>query len=378
MRVALCLSGLARCDEESFASIKQCILDTLDPDVFIHTWLIEEADAGAENRYLQEHLEELYRPKGIEFEHPIKFDPRSYLERKYPNNPTQNVLSMYYKIKKCNELKSCYERSQGFTYDVVIRARMDLVLTTPITPQSLKHHDTHLLIPLNSDFSGLNDQFALSSSATMDTYSQVYDHIEDYWRQGCLFCAELLLSHHVQSMKIPLLRSSIQYTLLRKNGYHRAMEPAAMWRYRIWVYPIRLNPGRQFRFTHYIFLFFMRGSIRHLDRICFVLECEQIDTEALETLMHEFCRSVNLHIDFRVLAVKQLADLYTASEIQAIKDDAARKSYVSYETLGFLAMAKWFFLSPLLLVATKTVTLIRRAKGFLVASGDPHKKPVGT
>lgn len=84
--------------------------------------------------------------------------------------------SMYRSIQLSNDLKMRHELINGFRYDCVIRLRNDFELRAGFPVQILDQLDKiHVREAGNIH---INDQFALSSSKNMDTYSQCFDYIK--------------------------------------------------------------------------------------------------------------------------------------------------------------------------------------------------------
>ena len=119
--------------------------------------------------------------------------------------------SLYYSVKKVNQLKIDYEFEKDFKYDLVIRTRLDIVIKsfdldlTIINPDLIHvggehHHNGHI------GFS--NDNFVVSSSQNMDYYSSLFDNMSLYREQGqgkiCFSGEGLLKCHLYDNSTIPL------------------------------------------------------------------------------------------------------------------------------------------------------------------------------
>src|SRR6267154_192419 len=126
-RIALCLSGQMRAYRLCHNSLKQYLLDPLQPDIFIHTWSnsglalpTRESGTCVEEVITYDSLEILYHPKaaiidefresyademcGIRVPQALKsVEPRHY----------KSTMPMFYKIFACNALKSAHEKTQG-------------------------------------------------------------------------------------------------------------------------------------------------------------------------------------------------------------------------------------------------------------------------
>ena len=217
MRIALCLSGLMHGFEESFPFLEKNLIDTLRPDIFMHTWDIageRSLKTVAQlkiNEETKKQVIEMYQPKEVVFESFFVFDNQTYKDRTAGN--IANTLAMFYKIKKCNELKSEYEKKHGFIYDAVIRCRFDMRLETSLSIKDLIKLSEWLYIPEGGDWGGINDQFAFSSSKNMDIYSSISNYLDEYWHRGCLFHPETLLQYHLEECCLPYKRMYLHYRL---------------------------------------------------------------------------------------------------------------------------------------------------------------------
>src|SRR5690606_33833372 len=113
------------------------------------------------------------------------------------------LLSMFYSIEKCNQLKQEYEKDNNFVYDFVVRIRTDLLFMSPFYIK--KNIDTNkLYVPYGYDYSGLNDQVAYGGSPIMDQYSMVFSKIEQLLQEGVKLNPEFLLKRHVDKNNLPL------------------------------------------------------------------------------------------------------------------------------------------------------------------------------
>lgn len=250
MKIALCLSGLLRSLDYTYASHLEYILKPLNPDVFIFTWgdYTDQFQYQKERRkwigfcgftrkrfgYKEEGVKRFSEesPKGLDGLVQEQFKPIScqiakyaaltplfkterYNTHKYPGTQVERVLAMYYGIKQVNALKKQTEEQLGFRYDLVIRSRFDLQFNAHL-PEIVLKPTARLWVPnAHQDFHGVNDQFAIGTSKLMDAYAGVYDRIPHYFEQGVLFNPEVLLKHHLETEKIPLKRFEWDYVIHR-------------------------------------------------------------------------------------------------------------------------------------------------------------------
>lgn len=225
MKVALCFSGHLRTYEQTAESIRKYLIDPLDCDVFIHTWnkigfMRYDGDTSQKNTKDEMALiKELLHPKKIFIEETgsIKWDGTKYKERSISREDPANVLGMFYKVKKANDLRKEYEKEQGFSYDLVIRARTDLFFSSPIAQYELENPE-FLWIPHFDSWGGTNDQFAFSNGPNMDVYSSLYDYIDEYWNEGVVFHPETLLDRHIEKNNLTMGPSEITFKIIRPTN----------------------------------------------------------------------------------------------------------------------------------------------------------------
>lgn len=217
MKIAVCLSGMMRNFEYTFPRFKKYIIDDLKPDIFF---------SGYPNKnginYCGEKIIDLYNPKKIilrnyddNIRKEICLNEKKYLKNKRSETPINNILSQFYNIYTADNLRQEYELENKFTYDVVIRCRIDVYFFRNFLKEELIQATTGLiLIPEEWDFKEVNsvavtDSFAMSNSKNMKKYSSLYKNIEKYYEQGCLFHPETLTGYHLQKenlVRIPVKR----------------------------------------------------------------------------------------------------------------------------------------------------------------------------
>ena len=215
-KVALCISGNLRTFNQTFPNINKNILSQYNCDVFIHTWenchsnnLIDKIDHSA--------IVNLFGPKNIVIEKNKQFIITPIMEKqKEHGRNIQNMLSMFYKIKKCNDLKNEYEKQYNIKYDAVIRFRSDILLLDKLPINGIEKD--YLYSPVYGNFGGLCDQIAFGSSDIMNKYCSLFDFIEQYLTEGQIFNPEKILLYHIQKQNIKINRFSSKFFLQRKNG----------------------------------------------------------------------------------------------------------------------------------------------------------------
>lgn len=217
MKIAVCLSGQPRFIERGYHQIYDNIISKYENvDFFVHTWWSDDMnkdqfvkgndgykldDFGKLRQYTYpldtlELIMKYYRPKLILNEPQIKFEQHENVN--YETINPLSLYSMYYSVKTSNSLKKFYENKNNFVYDIVIRARFDILFEKfdiDFNDIDLSYIYTHTV--------GLdhpNDQFAISNSENMDYYSSLFDKIDDYYKEGFdRFVGERLLKYHLKN-----------------------------------------------------------------------------------------------------------------------------------------------------------------------------------
>jgi hypothetical protein len=209
MKVAVLLSGKFRNSYEEYKSIKKNLIDKYNADIFINYIYDNTIDINPIE------LINLYNPKNIQFTQL----PNTVIDMvdmvsnysKADESNTLSIFSMWYGIKKTNELKVNYELENNFKYDVVIRARFDTEILNKV---ELKLVQNSIFIPIGSDHrGGYNDLFAYGSSNTMDYYCSTFDNLIQYIIDGELIHPECLLRYHLDKHNFTFIRTNIPLKL---------------------------------------------------------------------------------------------------------------------------------------------------------------------
>jgi hypothetical protein len=128
--------------------------------------------------------------------------------RKNPETSVENCINMFYKIMKCNELKTQYENEKNFKYDIVIRLRTDTHFREPVI---FSEDKDKIFIPNNLDFCGVCDQFAYGSSDYMNIFCNSFPNIKKYFDEGCKFHPETLLKYHCDKSGLNVIRQDVGF-----------------------------------------------------------------------------------------------------------------------------------------------------------------------
>lgn len=234
MNIAVCISGGIKYPEKSLESLKN-IFPSDNIKVFIHTWKIIDKnlylknigkeqllpylknDVKKLNQFLKESSEdkldilneynyeklsiEIFDEKKIEFQ--TLFDSLTF-----PSYQRKDVgfISMFYSFYKSNELKKEYERENNMIFDRVIRMRFDSDFCGK--KLFLDEIDGNLVIPYGPDWKGMNDQFAIGDSKSMDYYCKIYKNLENL--QHVQFHPETLMMEHLSNINVQRIKFDVK------------------------------------------------------------------------------------------------------------------------------------------------------------------------
>ena len=130
-------------------------------------------------------------------------------------------VSMFYGIKRANDLKSEFEKENNFQYDLVVKIRPDIRFGTVFNYEMFPEKYKKIYLPKIATYciEGLNDQVAISSSTLMDKYCELYPKVIDYYRYHTTTARpEAMVKYHLTSLNIPFERIDIIYDIYRLNG----------------------------------------------------------------------------------------------------------------------------------------------------------------
>jgi hypothetical protein len=230
MNIAVCISGGIKYPEKSLESLKN-IFPNENIKVFIHTWKINDRKTYLKNSKISRKEEIMLYVRNTKIKQYKKIlsetscDQLDILKNyNYQNILVENfgekeiifknlfndlnfisyarndvgTISMFYSIYKCNELKIKYENEKSMKFDKVIRMRFD----SDFMGKKLFVNELvdDLVIPNGPDWEGLNDQFAVGSSESIDYYSNLYNNFASL--QHISFQPEKLLKEYMANMEI--------------------------------------------------------------------------------------------------------------------------------------------------------------------------------
>lgn len=221
MKIAICLSGMPRNIENSYRWLRESILEPLKNaghhyDIFLNTWEDKDVqlfiDAFKPIRYeLDVWNDEMIEKLGW---------PRL---KKYDVATRPNLLGMFYKIWKCNELRKKYELENNIKYDIIIRTRTELKYNTKIDLKELdiiKNCKTPLVFLRKGPNPQYNhwykDNFAIMNDAGANIYCECSNKVIEVSNATRVGTAELILRNWLDMNKdLTVEHTSLDYTITR-------------------------------------------------------------------------------------------------------------------------------------------------------------------
>lgn len=199
MKTALLISGLPRCIDRGFPSIRDALIKPNNPDIFIHTWG-NPGDHG-----LREKITNLFHPNMLTIEEPkiihnthmnldrmMASHGRSYQRHKF----VEMVYSMWYSILQANLLKEHNRLEHNIHYDYIIRARFDITYTKAIDVKNYDSNIIHTAHRPDLPPEMVDDRFAFASNELMNIYCSGFNMIEHIFSKrdklDGIFCGETI------------------------------------------------------------------------------------------------------------------------------------------------------------------------------------------
>jgi hypothetical protein len=122
MRVAVIVCGNPRSFKRTYPFFKANVLDTLNPDVFIHTYNLEGKERpdvkvdGTPEEYIN-----LWNPKAYEIE-----------DLKFNYEHLQTMVPYFKSLYRSHEIMKDYEAVHEIKYDVILKTRADVKFCHPV------------------------------------------------------------------------------------------------------------------------------------------------------------------------------------------------------------------------------------------------------
>jgi hypothetical protein len=226
MKVAVCLSGHVRSFHQTISTLLACI-DDVDADFFVHTWdnFGNTANWASPIDYTTpvppDYVHQFINPTKIVIEKQSEVDlsydgPITY--KPWPLHDqikVDRVLGMLYKVWACDQLRQQHENENSFTYDAVVRLRMDLlVFKCGVSKLKDKLADDVLFVPSKDE--GLvgemitypdvmPDKLAVGNSKTMTKFCSHWPLVRGYIRDGVYMHGEGISRYHLNKENIKMV-----------------------------------------------------------------------------------------------------------------------------------------------------------------------------
>ena len=185
MRIGIVLFGHLRSYKQttsSFENLKNTLSQSGKVDVFCHTWDIEESVTQA---WWKDHkpddpppatvdakrIEQTYSPALYFVEPSRQFDDKDYSVNS--TIPIPGILSMLYSQMQAFKLLEQYERQSGSNYDVVVKARYDLLYEIAEEFPNCISTDDRIFLPSSNPYElagSCSDVFAIGQRESMAKY----------------------------------------------------------------------------------------------------------------------------------------------------------------------------------------------------------------
>ncbi|KAL9244076.1 hypothetical protein vseg_017887 [Gypsophila vaccaria] len=161
-RVALCLVGGARRFELTGPSIIDMILNQIpNADLFLNTPL----DTNSFKLSLLKSAPRLASVRVFVPDLIAESEPQlRVLTAANSPNGIQGLLQYFNLVEGCITMIDAYQKEQGFTYDWIVRTRVDGYWSAPLSPSSFI--PGHYVVPPGSAYGGLNDRFGVGDYNT--------------------------------------------------------------------------------------------------------------------------------------------------------------------------------------------------------------------
>jgi hypothetical protein len=199
IKTAICFSGFIRSYEKYFNGL-QNLLTNSESDTFFYGYKHQNDTEEYINQFVNCFKFKKYNIKNPSFDFlkEISNLPSHPLDLK-----TKNTLSMFYNIRECFKLIDEYQ-----SYDLIIRARTDIVIKKPIPEE-----DVNLIIKNKSvmipsewcykcvDSRAVSDTFAVGHPEPMKIYCNTIDNIKDFLN----IHPETLLGSHLQNHNVDVI-----------------------------------------------------------------------------------------------------------------------------------------------------------------------------
>jgi hypothetical protein len=233
MKIAVCYSGSIRIFTDVIDTHVEYLLSKFDCDVFLETWdiygygghklkyettqddIISEGDKEkilTKIKPLDYNFEDYYLMEKF-----FKEKEKEYYEG-YPY--VRNILSMFYKIKKCNDMVL----KQNKVYDLVLRLRCDHQFIDDVQFETISENTLYTNELGSWGQQTVVDQFFYGNQDVMNKVTKTYDKLDCFFKNGLIGNApEYLFYHSLIEDNIFINKKPINYYKLKRakgQEYH--------------------------------------------------------------------------------------------------------------------------------------------------------------
>ena len=216
MNVAICFSGQIRALDKTHESINDFLVNNFKKyQIFAHIPLSSESDKFL--KYFR-NATVLVEEDPMIKKTKLKNKQFESVKHKFGNLKTAKYAHMQqlYGIYMSNNLKSQYEILNKSKFDWVIRCRSDLMFYNSIV--NLQKLDNQYIYTASfHHWGGINDRVVIGSSNNMDTFSNIFKHIQKSKVKG--FNAENIFKNYLDEVDISIKTiDSLKFNRVRNNG----------------------------------------------------------------------------------------------------------------------------------------------------------------
>jgi len=233
MKIAICYSGSIRVFLDLIDTHIEHLLSKFDCDVFLETWNVY-GNGGHKLKY--EALENdiiseedkniiLDKLKPIDYNFEDYYIMESFFKEEekkyYEGHPyARNILSMFYKIKKCNEMVL----KQDKKYDLVLRLRFDHQFLSDVKFELVTENTLYVNQIGSWNDNIVVDQFFYGCQDVMNKSTKTYDKLDTFFKNGiCRTAPEYLFYLSLKEEEIFINKTPINYYILKRakgEEYH--------------------------------------------------------------------------------------------------------------------------------------------------------------
>jgi hypothetical protein len=217
MKSAVCISGRPYSLVECADSIKRCLIEPNNADVYVFAWHDPALEGtryrhhpGFEGRVPyngKEKILEIYKPKKYSIIPQIDFPTENYDSTYQPGDKyfIFSIQSMLYSINRCIYFALQEE------YDAICRTRFDLFYRKPVKFDELDLNFMNIYDNCVHEPGCCNDHFAVSNAKNMKVYADLWPEIYKMYAEGTPWCNEVFLGRWLTKNNIQKRHIDVDY-----------------------------------------------------------------------------------------------------------------------------------------------------------------------